>query len=149
MGAFIAPRNVDETIAAYHGHFEPSPWLERPHVNLALFAVCAETEGRARALASSMEAWFVQTSIRKMNLPFPPSRDARSMNYDTRELAELDAQRGGGIAGTPDHVAAQLQGLVADGRIHELTLFTVAEDFASRLRSYQLIAEACGIGGAS
>ncbi|HWL86905.1 MAG TPA: hypothetical protein VNO21_13945 [Polyangiaceae bacterium] len=127
VGSFISPRNTDETIAAYHGHFVPSKWLEKPLVKLALFALCAETEERARALRSPMEAWLVEGLLRKMNIPFPSTRDALSATYDASELSELACRGNAAVVGTPEQVATRLGTVVADGR---------------------LIAEACGLAPA-
>ncbi|WP_394824579.1 LLM class flavin-dependent oxidoreductase [Pendulispora albinea] len=154
VGQFLAPRNLDETIDTYHHAFEPSKWLERPRVNLALFVICADSEERALTLGSPAEAWLVQSSLRKMNVPFPTTSEALATanaapgahdGYDETELREIAARRSAVMAGTGRDIAKELRRRVAGGRVHEVTLVTIAEHFEDRLRSYQLVAEACGL----
>ena len=149
VGQFLAPRNMDETIDTYHAAFVPSKWLERPYVNLALFVLCAESEERAFALGSSAEAWLVQSSLRKMNVPFPTTSAALAATYDASEQLELASRRNAVFVGTGEQVALRLRGLVTDGRVQELTLVTITENFDDRLRSYRFVAEACGLSPAS
>jgi alkanesulfonate monooxygenase SsuD/methylene tetrahydromethanopterin reductase-like flavin-dependent oxidoreductase (luciferase family) len=48
--------------------------------------------------------------------------------------------------GTPEQVRERLLGMVADFQADELIVVTITHDFKARLRSYELLAEAFGLG---
>ena len=50
------------------------------------------------------------------------------------------------VVGTPDRVAARLQGLAEELHLGELLVNTITHAHDARLRSYTLLAEAMGIG---
>ena len=49
--------------------------------------------------------------------------------------------------GTPDEVRDQLAAMAAEWQVEELMIVTVVHDPAARLRSYELLASACGLRG--
>ncbi|WP_394834672.1 LLM class flavin-dependent oxidoreductase [Pendulispora rubella] len=149
FGAFIPSRNMDETLAVYKSEFVPSKWLKEPYINVALFVLCAETEEHAFELASSTEAWFVQSLLRMNNIPFPTVDEAMAAaksgygSCSEHELQALEARRQAVVVGNPAQVASRLHALTANGLVRELTLVTIAERFEDRLESYRRIAEVC------
>ena len=50
------------------------------------------------------------------------------------------------VIGTPEGVKARLQELKEQFQADEVMVITITGDYASRLRSYELLAEACGVG---
>ena len=49
--------------------------------------------------------------------------------------------------GTPDEVRDKLVAMAAEWQVEELMIVTVVHDPAARLRSYELLAAACGLKG--
>ena len=50
------------------------------------------------------------------------------------------------IAGAPEQVRDRLLSLGAEYAVDEFVVVTITPDFASRLRSYELLAQAFGLG---
>ena len=53
--------------------------------------------------------------------------------------------RKGLVVGTPGQVRAQLEALAAEYAVDEAMVLTITEDYATRLRSYELVAQAFGL----
>jgi alkanesulfonate monooxygenase SsuD/methylene tetrahydromethanopterin reductase-like flavin-dependent oxidoreductase (luciferase family) len=76
----------------------------------------------------------------------------KAMRYLAEEGEDpLVAPPGGrrAIAGTPDHVKAELEQLARDYVAEEVIVVTITHDHEARKRSYELIAEAFGLTSAS
>jgi len=49
------------------------------------------------------------------------------------------------VIGTPENVGARLLELQEQFQADEVMVITITGDYASRLRSYELLAQACGL----
>jgi luciferase family oxidoreductase group 1 len=114
-----------------------------PRLSVGVMAICADTDEEAERLASSGRMSF--SLLRQGRLiPVPPV-DKALRYLETRE------KRSGGrraIIGSPDTVKAGLEEVAAEYEADELVVVTITFDHAARRRSYELIAEACGLPGA-
>jgi alkanesulfonate monooxygenase SsuD/methylene tetrahydromethanopterin reductase-like flavin-dependent oxidoreductase (luciferase family) len=83
--------------------------------------------------------------LRNQAGPFPSPEEALSYPYtdEDRVLIRGIAQRG--ITGTPERVKLGLERLAADYGADEVIVLTITYDFAARLKSYELLAAACGL----
>jgi luciferase family oxidoreductase group 1 len=142
FGGFLDPRGLVPALAAYHQAFQPSPWLDRPRVNLAWYVQAAETEAEAHTLARSSEHWFVQTFLRGDNPRFPSPESVSGAVYTPMEQMAIAMRRQFALVGTGEQVMEGLMGLQREYRVDELTLVTIAFDPEARRASYRLIAEA-------
>jgi luciferase family oxidoreductase group 1 len=142
FGGFLDPRGLVPALAAYHQHFQPSRWCERPYVNLAWYVQAADTEREAKELARSSEHWFIETMLRGGNPPFPGPDTTRSAQYSAMEEMALAMRRQFALIGTADQVRSGLQKLVETYRVDELTLVTIPFEHEARRASYELVAKA-------
>jgi alkanesulfonate monooxygenase SsuD/methylene tetrahydromethanopterin reductase-like flavin-dependent oxidoreductase (luciferase family) len=65
---------------------------------------------------------------------------------------EMREKRTGGrraVVGSPDTVRAGLEEVAAEYEAEELIVVTITHEHAARRRSYELIAEACGLTSAA
>jgi luciferase family oxidoreductase group 1 len=129
----------------YRQRFQSSTRREDPVVAVAVWAIAADTEEEALRLGASAKMAF--TLLRRGQLvPVPPVETA--VAFLAREGIALD-HRGHGrrtILGTPDQVRAEIEQVARDYGAGEAIVVTIAHDHAARLRSYELIAEAFGLG---
>ena len=143
---FINPEGA--TIAAqYREDFEPSKRLATPRTAVAVWAVCADTDEEAQRLAASGR--MTLTLLRQGRLiPVPPPDRA------LRFLKQQGEDAGGrnpspptrrGVIGSPATVRAGLEEIASRYGAEEVIVVTITWDHAARRRSYELIAEACGI----
>ena len=144
FGGFLDPRALVETLGAYHRAFQPSPWLDRPRVNLAWYVQAAESEEEAQRLTSSSEHWFVETLLRGQNPRFQAPETLRGATYSMMEKMAIQMRRSFAILGTGAQVYDQLMALQRKYHVDELTLVTICFDPEARRASYRLIAEAQG-----
>lgn len=141
---FINQRDAVAVVRAYREAFRPSVYQSEPRALLAVFAVCAETEAEARRLARSRELFLVRLH-QNARLPYPSLADVEAHVYTPQERAILAHTAGRTIAGTPEQVRATLMELAEAAGADELMVLTITPDFATRLRSYELLAEAFGL----
>lgn len=141
FGGFLDPRGMESALMAYHQHFTPSPWLERPYVNLAWYVQAAATEKEAWEQARSSEHWFIEALLRGNSQPFPdPSR--LQPRYTPMEQMAVAMRRQFALVGTGEQVMEGLHALQQRTQANEITLVTIPHSHADRLASYVQIAEA-------
>lgn len=138
---FISPEGGEEIIRAYREQFRPSPHLAEPMANLAVSVTCAESETEAERLSWSRWCWRILAN-RGQRTGIPSPDEARTFLYTPHERAYLEYMRSRSIYGDPEQVKAKLMALGEEYAADEFILVTITHDFASRLRSYQLLAEA-------
>jgi alkanesulfonate monooxygenase SsuD/methylene tetrahydromethanopterin reductase-like flavin-dependent oxidoreductase (luciferase family) len=68
--------------------------------------------------------------------------EALSYQLSGHEMAILEHVKSRTIAGVPELVRSKLESLAAEFEVDEAVVVTVTADFESRLRSYELLAQA-------
>ena len=138
---FIAPHGSDQVLKAYSEQFRPSELHAEPQGSLCVFVICAETAGEAERLAASRNLWRIRLEQGVLG-PYPSVEEALAYPYSDAEQAVIARNRERSIIGTPEEVKPRLEALAAHSGVNELVILTICYDFAARLRSYQLLAEA-------
>jgi luciferase family oxidoreductase group 1 len=138
---FISAAGSDAAMEQYRANFRPSPWLGRPYACLAVFVICADTEAAADRLARSRDLWRLRLEQGRLG-PVPTVEEAESHPYTDDERRWIAANRRRYVLGAPEQVKARLLALSDSHRADELMIVTITPDFASRLRSYELLAAA-------
>jgi len=130
-------------IAQYRRSFRPSPFLAEPRVNVAVSVLCAESKTIAEYLAWSL--WFMRVrSARGQSGPIENPDYARA-NISANEMKYVNQSRQSDIVGDPSYVRGCLEHIAALYNVDDLSIITICHDFAARARSYELVAQACGI----
>jgi luciferase family oxidoreductase group 1 len=138
---FIAPDGSEEACETYRHRFKPSAWCARPTLSMGVAALVAETEEEAQRLALSRNLWVVRL-LTGRPIAFPAPEEARDYEYSDQERALLRGIEMRSIVGTPEQVRMRLLALAERHGADELVVVTITYDFASRLRSYELLAKA-------
>jgi luciferase family oxidoreductase group 1 len=128
----------------YRERFQPSVRRAQPEVTVCVSAICAETEEEARRLASSQR--MAITLLRQGRLIAVPSVE-KAVAF----LAEAGDTSSGRrvVVGTPDVVRAGLEEVAAEYGADEVLVVSIVHEHAARRRSYELIAEAFALSGAT
>ena len=135
---FISPAGAD-IVAEYRDRSQPSASQPTPYVIVAAWALCAESEGEARRLASSARMAF--TLMRQGQLiPIPPVETALRFFEDSGPATASITRRRRWILGSPDTVRRDLDELMQEYQADELMIVTITHDHQARRRSYELIA---------
>jgi len=137
---FISTEGGPEAMRGYREAFRPTATLTRPAGNVAVFALCADTEAEARRLARSRDMFLLRLYTGRLG-PYPSVEEAESHPYTDRDLAIIQHTRQRTIAGAPEQVRDRLNALAEEYGVEELVIVSMAHDFKARLRSYELLAE--------
>lgn len=129
---------------AYREGFEASADLPAPHSMVGLWVMCAPTEQEARELAASIQMSMLMLR-RGTPIKVPPVEQALAfLQSEGREPGVSHRRRM--IVGDPGQVREGIEAAIDEYRADEAIVVTIAFDHAARVRSYELIAEAFGLG---
>jgi alkanesulfonate monooxygenase SsuD/methylene tetrahydromethanopterin reductase-like flavin-dependent oxidoreductase (luciferase family) len=106
--------------------------------------LCANTEDQARRLAASRNLARLKTTLGRPD-GIPSVEAALAYPYTVEELAYIRQFSQSYIDGDPQQVKAQLEAISRLYQTTDLGIVTICYDFADRLRSYELVAEVCGL----
>ena len=141
---FISAHGGDAVTRAYRQEFRPSHRERMPHAMVAAFVICAPTQEEAERLASSIDLRRYQMS-QGIDAPIATSEQALAFPYSEQARAIVRRERARAIIGTPDAVQQQLMALRDQFQADEIMIVTITGDYASRLRSYELVADVFGL----
>ena len=141
----FSPENTEIAMELYHQRFQPSEILSEPYPMLGAAAVVAPDDETARRLHLPSR---LQMLLRRTNRPSrmisPDEADAHQWGPGELELADrLTAHH---LVGSPKTVTDGIDKLVAATGAKEIMITTNLFDFDDRLRSYELLAAASGLG---
>lgn len=142
---FISPEGSEEACATYRERFKPSGWYAKPMISLGVSVLAAESEEEAERLSASRNLWVVKL-LAGRPIAFPSPEEALAYPLSDQERAVLATVKGRSIVGTPAGLRAKLEDLARRHGAEELVIVTITYDFASRLKSYELLARAFELG---
>lgn len=141
FASHFAPDHLDAALALYRERFQPSEWLEEPHVMAAMTVFAAETDAEAELIASSQQQSFVRLRTGQPGKLPPPIKGYR----DTLPAAAqgLLAHIGQASAiGSPATVRAAIGRFIERTQADEIVVSGAAYDPEARERSLELTMEA-------
>ena len=136
--------DAPELARFYRARFRPSRRAAQPPLAIAVAALVAPTDDEAKELALPLALWRLRL-LRGRTGPVPSVAEARA--YPWTPLERNEVARGRRVlAGSPATVRAELSAVVEEHGADEALIVTIAPDYASRERSYELLARAFAIG---
>ncbi len=138
---FISPDAGLEAVELYRRRFKPRAPDDRPRVAVGVFAIAASTEEEAEYLCATRNLWVMHLLQNRAGA-FPSPEEALAFPYTDADRAQIKAIAARGISGAPELVRDKLQSLAVSYGAEELNVLSITYDFAARVRSYRLIAEA-------
>ena len=138
---FITDRHGPEIVAAYRANFRPSIWRDRPEASIGVSLICAETSAEADRLATSRDLSRLRREQGTLG-PTPSVEEAEAYRYSREERLIIAHNRQRQVIGDPAQCKAQLLALGEKYAVEEFVVVTITYDFAARMRSYELLAEA-------
>jgi luciferase family oxidoreductase group 1 len=142
---FISAHGGDTVMRDFKAKYRPSARERSAAALLCCFVICAETDAEAEQLAKTIDLRRLHMAL-GVDAPVPTLAEATSRSYSPQERAYIEQQRARLVLGSPDTVKARLLELAAQYGADEISILTITGDYASRRRSYQLVAEAFGLG---
>ena len=128
----------------YRREFQPSRLLAEPRLNVALQVLCADTEEEAAYLGASRDLNKAGTVMGlQQGLLAPDEATAFPLTEEARQF--MAAFRGGYIDGTPQQVRTGILEAAERYGTNDISIVTNAYAHETRVRSYELVAEAFGL----
>jgi luciferase family oxidoreductase group 1 len=144
---FISAHGGDAVMRDFRANFRPSHRESSPYCMLAVFVICAQTQKEAERLAASIDLRRYQMS-QGVDAPIATNEDAARFTYSDAAKAIVERERARTIIGPPEAVKARLLEMQARAGADELIVVTITGDYGSRLRSYELLAQAFALTAA-
>lgn len=138
---FISAEGGDAVMRDYKRRYEPSLREPEPHTLLCVFVICAETAAEAERLAASIDLRRLNMD-HGVNAPVPTAEEARAYPYTDADRRRIAHHRRRIVLGEPGQVRDRLHEMQAQFQADELMAITITGSYETRLRSYELLAEA-------
>jgi luciferase family oxidoreductase group 1 len=136
-----------EITRMYRRHFKPSARLHEPRVLVCIAALAAPTPEEAEDLARTIDLWRLR--IRHgVDLPIPSRDEAHAYPYTAYDREEIAYNRHRLALGAPRAVRERIESLARAHEADEAMILTITPDYASRMRSYALLADAFALAPA-
>jgi len=132
------PDNMLPALELYRQSFRPSDDLASPYAMLGVPAIVADTDARAKFLATTHQMLFLNL-IR--NHPGPLQPPVERLDWTTFEEAAVRSKARAAIIGSPETARQKLEALLHETQVDELIVVTNSYDHADRLHSYELLAD--------
>jgi luciferase family oxidoreductase group 1 len=155
---FINAQGGDAVMRAYKERFQarnasvardvPAPREPGPHTSVCCFVICAESDAEAERLAKVVDARRLDMAY-NLDTPVPTQAQAEQRSYTDQERAHIQSQRARLVHGSAKTCKAKLLKIAEQFSADELMVLTITGDYATRLESYELLAKAFELGGAS
>jgi luciferase family oxidoreductase group 1 len=130
---------------SYRDHFRPSQARDKPCAMLGVAVVCADSDAEADRLATTLDLNWVRRARGEM-MPLASPEEAQNFPYTPIDLERIRHRRARLFAGAPDTVISKLKPLIEATKADELIVTTMLYDHGARRHSYELLAEAFGLG---
>ncbi len=139
---FINPGTTAESISTYRTEFQPSKYCERPQVILGIGVYCADTEEEAQYMFTTQRLfrrWATQNTL--VQVP-SPAQAVEALKTGPDPLSEEQFEWPRYVVGTPDQVRKTITTMTDALQVDEVVALATIYDHKTRLRSYELLAEA-------
>jgi luciferase family oxidoreductase group 1 len=144
---FISAHGGDAVARLYRRDFRPSARQAAPAAMLTVFALAAPTRQEAERRAAPIDLRRLQMA-RGFDAPVATVEQALAREYSAADRAIIERERARAIIGPPDHVRGRILELQAAFQADEVMVLTITGDYAHRIESYALLAEAFGLAPA-
>lgn len=163
FASHFAPRMLEMAVEIYHTNFKPSKYLDKPYVIVGVNAIVADTDERARELATTQTQFFINVVTNAQKNLQPPKasndevwrdfqRDKQSaggvhfgpVDLDTlpiysQERAVVEDMTACSLIGSPASVAYQLNALRDKVQFDEIMAVSYIYDEGEQMKSYELL----------
>lgn len=143
FAAHFQPEGLMPALDLYRSSFQASEVLDRPYAMVAVPVVAAETDERAKFIASSMYLSFLNLVRNHPQPVMPPVENVEEL-ANPLERAAVERKLGAAIIGSPETARRGLEKVLEETHANELMIVSNAYDHQDRLRSYEIVAELAG-----
>ncbi|UFU00712.1 LLM class flavin-dependent oxidoreductase [Radiobacillus kanasensis] len=143
--AFASHFSPDYTMSAlkiYRDNFQPSEMLQEPYAMVGVNIIAAETEERAKWLATSQQQQFLSLTRGQPTALKPPVESIEEV-FTVPEQAAISERLNSEatMIGEPEMVKQKLQQFIENTQANEVIINTQVFHQEDRLRSYEYVAD--------
>ncbi|WP_350015539.1 LLM class flavin-dependent oxidoreductase [Rhodanobacter sp. IGA1.0] len=141
FASHFAPDAMDEALALYRRHFQPSARLQQPYAMLGINVVAADSDAEARRLFTTQQQSFINLRRGRPGLIPPPIDDIEAY-WTPPEKLMVERALACAVVGDPATVGQGIAAFIGRHRPDELLLTTNVFEHGARRRSFELAAAA-------
>jgi luciferase family oxidoreductase group 1 len=143
FASHFAPQALMQAVSVYRERFEPSAQLDKPYVMVGCNAIVADTEDEAKRLFTSPQQNFTRM-VRGTRGQLPPPVDDIEDFWSPMEKSQSSSMLACSFHGSKATIKDELAPLIEATGANELMVAAAIWDHKSRVRSFELLAEAMG-----
>jgi len=140
FASHFAPDHLLAALALYRDEFRPSEALQRPHAMACISVFAADTDREAARMFTSLQQQWVNRR-RGISGPLNPPLDSTERLWSDLERGGLEQAQRESIVGSRDKVRRALEAFIEKTGVDELMVTGQIFDHASRVRSFEIVAE--------
>ncbi|WP_227935378.1 LLM class flavin-dependent oxidoreductase [Alkalihalobacillus deserti] len=140
FASHFAPRYMEEAISIYRKRFQPSEYLDSPHMIVCLNVIAAESDEEAQFESTTMQQFFLNV-VRGSQTPLSPPVENMDDIWNQREKAMATSMSSGTLLGSKDSIREQLTSFQAKYNVNEIMAVSYMYDPNKQKRSYELLKE--------
>ena len=144
FASHFAPDHLITALEIYRGRFKASEQLERPYAIVGVNIIAAQTDQKARRLATTQQMSFTNIFRGARGLSQPPIDDIETY-WTPMEKTQATRMLARSIIGSLDTVRKGMAALVEETGADELIVVSDVYEHSERLQSIELIAKAGGL----
>jgi luciferase family oxidoreductase group 1 len=141
FASHFAPAALHDALRVYREMFQPSAQLQRPYAMPAVNVICAPTDAEARHLFTSLQNVVVGLVTGRPGRLAPPVEAIEPLPPAIQQ--HVEGFLACSLVGSPDTVRTALADFVMSTNADEVIVACAIYDQAARIRSCELLAEAC------
>jgi len=141
FAAHFAPEYLYAAAQLYRERFEPSEFLRKPYLMVAVQVIAAETDAAAQRLFTTPQQRFLRLIRNQPVELLPPVDSMDGLWQDPREQSAVEGKLRAAIVGANATVKAGLEKLVGETGADEVIVVTDTYEHEDRLQSYRRVAE--------
>jgi luciferase family oxidoreductase group 1 len=139
FASHFAPDYLYIASRLYRDQFQPSRFLQKPHLMVASQIIAAETDAAAQRLFTTSQQRFLRL-IRDQPVELLPPVDSMQPLWQDWERTTVEAKLGAAIVGSNATVKAGIEKLASNTQADEVIVVTDTYEHADRLESYHRVA---------
>ena len=141
FASHFAPDMLLTALEIYRDRFQPSAYLDRPHVMVGVMGAAADTDEEAEYLFSSMQQSFVRLR-RGTPGAFPPPVASMEGQWSEQERIMVEHTLQYAVVGGPLTIERRIADFLALTQADELIVSMPVHDMEARVKSLRLFAAA-------
>ncbi len=140
FASHFAPAYTIPALKLYRDRFQPSATLDKPYAMVGVNVIAADTDEKARYLATSQQQQFLDIRKGKTRKLQPPVEDLGLSPMEKQAVEEsLDPRTT--IIGSHETVRRGLESFQEETQADEMIITSQIFDLEARLRSYEIVGE--------